>query len=168
MSSQLCEWFALCDRPADGVVSHPILGWVPTCQRCADKLGLELSCWAILIEATPEGDVYLGPYLDQATAEASLESLGVDGIVEDGCEGDCIALDKPIPVGQLTWIVSPVTEPDFFIRPQSCSGCGAQLHQASEKAIASGEVQLVWADADGAWVCPATGNEHELVAEVAR
>lgn len=43
MSSQLCEWFALCTRPADGVVSHPILGWVPTCQRCADKLGLQLA-----------------------------------------------------------------------------------------------------------------------------
>ena len=35
-----CEWFALCDHVAAGVVHHPILGNVPTCQRCADKLGL--------------------------------------------------------------------------------------------------------------------------------
>lgn len=33
----MCEWYALCDNPADGMVSHPILGEVPTCQRCADK-----------------------------------------------------------------------------------------------------------------------------------
>ena len=37
-----CEWFALCDHPADGVVSHPVLGDVPTCERCATKLDLDL------------------------------------------------------------------------------------------------------------------------------
>lgn len=37
-----CEWFALCDRPADGTVKHPILGNVPCCKRCADKLDLNL------------------------------------------------------------------------------------------------------------------------------
>jgi hypothetical protein len=36
----VCEWFALCDRPADWLIPHPILGQVPTCQRCADKLNL--------------------------------------------------------------------------------------------------------------------------------
>lgn len=49
------------------------------------------------------------------------------------------------------------------ITPQlRCRTCGAQLHRASEKAVGSGEVQLVWADLAGAWVCPATGQEHEL------
>ncbi len=38
-----CLWFALCDHPAIGTVSHPIIGEVPTCQRCADKLGLTFS-----------------------------------------------------------------------------------------------------------------------------
>lgn len=38
----LCQWFALCDHEAVGVVAHPILGDVPTCQRCADKLELDL------------------------------------------------------------------------------------------------------------------------------
>lgn len=37
-----CEWFALCDLPADGVVDHPVLADVPCCRRCADKLGLNL------------------------------------------------------------------------------------------------------------------------------
>lgn len=37
-----CRWFARCDRLADGVVRHPILGDVPTCSRCAEKLDLEL------------------------------------------------------------------------------------------------------------------------------
>ena len=31
---QLCMWFALCDRPATGTTPHPILGDVPTCDRC--------------------------------------------------------------------------------------------------------------------------------------
>jgi len=37
-----CQWFALCDRPAAGVVAHPVLGQVPTCSRCAATHGLEL------------------------------------------------------------------------------------------------------------------------------
>lgn len=32
-----CEWYALCENEADGVVDHPILGKVPTCRRCAEK-----------------------------------------------------------------------------------------------------------------------------------
>lgn len=41
----ICEWFARCENVADGVVSHPILGLVPTCSRCAAKLDLELRAW---------------------------------------------------------------------------------------------------------------------------
>ena len=37
-----CEWFATCDYPAIGTVEHPVLGAVPTCGRCADKLDLEV------------------------------------------------------------------------------------------------------------------------------
>jgi hypothetical protein len=37
-----CEWFARCPNPADGVVDHPVLGNVPTCQRCADRFELSL------------------------------------------------------------------------------------------------------------------------------
>ena len=33
-----CEWFAGCDRPADVVVDHPILGGIPSCQRCQDRM----------------------------------------------------------------------------------------------------------------------------------
>lgn len=38
----ICEWFALCENEADGVVAHPILGLVPTCRRCATRLDLDL------------------------------------------------------------------------------------------------------------------------------
>lgn len=38
----LCGWYVLCDRPAAGVVRHPVLEWLPVCQRCADSHGLEL------------------------------------------------------------------------------------------------------------------------------
>lgn len=34
-----CEWFALCDRAAVILVGHPVLGWVPCCQRCAERSG---------------------------------------------------------------------------------------------------------------------------------
>lgn len=37
-----CEWFALCDHDAIGVTPHPILGDVPICQRCADKLDIPI------------------------------------------------------------------------------------------------------------------------------
>lgn len=37
-----CQYFALCDNEAVGNVVHPVLGNVPTCQRCADKLDLTL------------------------------------------------------------------------------------------------------------------------------
>lgn len=30
----LCEWFALCDHPATHYREHPVLGPVPTCDRC--------------------------------------------------------------------------------------------------------------------------------------
>lgn len=34
-----CRYFALCDRPAVGTLPNPVLGDVPTCQRCADTVG---------------------------------------------------------------------------------------------------------------------------------
>jgi hypothetical protein len=37
-----CEYFALCVRDAAGVVAHPVLTWVPTCERCAARFGLEV------------------------------------------------------------------------------------------------------------------------------
>ena len=30
-----CRWFVLCDRPAVRTLSHPVLGRVPVCDRCA-------------------------------------------------------------------------------------------------------------------------------------
>lgn len=35
---QLCEWFALCDHEATTTRSHPVLGQVPICQRCDEKI----------------------------------------------------------------------------------------------------------------------------------
>lgn len=47
-----CVYFALCDRPADGVVSMGrILDPVPTCQRCADKVGAELVRGSFVVDA---------------------------------------------------------------------------------------------------------------------
>lgn len=33
-----CEWFAMCTNPATMTRSHPILGQVPICKRCDDKM----------------------------------------------------------------------------------------------------------------------------------
>lgn len=33
-----CDWFTWCDRQAVLLVSHPMLGSVQTCQRCADRI----------------------------------------------------------------------------------------------------------------------------------
>jgi hypothetical protein len=52
-----CQWFALCDNSADGVVKHPVLGNVPTCRRCADKLDLTL----LFDPANPNADLLPEP-----------------------------------------------------------------------------------------------------------
>jgi hypothetical protein len=39
----ICEWFATCDHAAVGTTPHPVLGDLPVCQRCADKLGLDVT-----------------------------------------------------------------------------------------------------------------------------
>jgi len=33
-----CEWFLLCDNEATQTEPHPIVGDVPICDRCKDKL----------------------------------------------------------------------------------------------------------------------------------
>lgn len=33
-----CAWFAKCDHPANGLRDHPVLGQVPICQRCDDRV----------------------------------------------------------------------------------------------------------------------------------
>lgn len=39
VSAEMCRYFALCDREAVGTLVNPVIGLVPTCQRCADKVG---------------------------------------------------------------------------------------------------------------------------------
>lgn len=38
----MCEWFAGCIRVAAGFVHHAILGNIPCCKECAEKLGMTL------------------------------------------------------------------------------------------------------------------------------
>jgi hypothetical protein len=35
---EICRYFALCDHWAVGTVKNPVLGEVPVCQRCLDKM----------------------------------------------------------------------------------------------------------------------------------
>lgn len=38
-----CQWFAMCNHPAIGLVGHPAFpDGVPCCQRCADRFDMEL------------------------------------------------------------------------------------------------------------------------------
>lgn len=31
----MCAAFAACESPAEGVIAHPVLEYVPACERCA-------------------------------------------------------------------------------------------------------------------------------------
>lgn len=33
----VCQWFLLCEREAELLVPHSILGAVPACSRCAER-----------------------------------------------------------------------------------------------------------------------------------
>jgi len=35
-----CQWFALCTNGTTQGVNHPVLGLVPCCTRCAEKMGM--------------------------------------------------------------------------------------------------------------------------------
>lgn len=37
-NAAICMWFAKCANPANGLRPHPILGPVPTCKRCDDRM----------------------------------------------------------------------------------------------------------------------------------
>lgn len=34
-----CSWFAVCSRPAEGLLEHPALGAVPICGPCRAVVG---------------------------------------------------------------------------------------------------------------------------------
>lgn len=38
MTEVPCQWFALCDNHAMLTEPHPVLGDVPICQRCKDRI----------------------------------------------------------------------------------------------------------------------------------
>lgn len=38
-----CTMFALCGNDATLLIPHPVLDYVPSCQRCADHLGYDTS-----------------------------------------------------------------------------------------------------------------------------
>ena len=50
-----CQWFAMCDHDAVGTTKHPVLGDVPICERCADKLGLEVDSLPFCDECREHG-----------------------------------------------------------------------------------------------------------------
>lgn len=65
-----CLYFALCDRPAEGVVKgHPILKDIPSCQRCADRVGVDLELYGpargTAVAIVVKGNVEFGVVVDQ-------------------------------------------------------------------------------------------------------
>ena len=43
LGQMLCAWHSLCDQPAEGTCSHPVLGAVAVCRRCASDDGLDVT-----------------------------------------------------------------------------------------------------------------------------
>lgn len=73
----ICHWFAVCDRPSIGTVQHPMLGAVPTCQRCADRHNLTV---------TPYGEeepVTSDPFVRDDSAEQRRRFLAVPSTVPE-------------------------------------------------------------------------------------
>lgn len=58
----ICRWYALCANEAVGTTSHPVLGDVPICQRCASKhdLPIELPAYRGRPIDTPTGHRWIG------------------------------------------------------------------------------------------------------------
>lgn len=50
----VCEWFALCTRETTQATQHPILGPVPICARCAERMGIVPEL-AIVLETEEQG-----------------------------------------------------------------------------------------------------------------
>lgn len=66
-----CRWFALCENEAEGYVAHPVFKAVPTCPRCASKMGLKFS-WRRCIVCggdTAPGELWSYPVCDDQCFE---------------------------------------------------------------------------------------------------
>lgn len=137
---------------------------------------MSASAWFAVVEFNSEADgrpvpedgemptCNYGPFPSEAAAVLWLE----DGYPDGDTDVHDLWAVSPEDAGQLD--LSVLNPPETVLgipAPDRCLSCGAVISRASEKAVGSGEVQLVWADLEGSWVCPATGNEHEL-AEVVR
>jgi hypothetical protein len=145
-------------------------------RRMRDEQAMRSSAWFTVAEFNSEADgspvaedamgptCTYGPFPSEAAAVAWLEDGYPDG---DKDLRDLWAVG-PEDSGELD--LSVLNPPETVLgipAPDRCMTCGAVISRAAEKAVGSGEVQLVWADLEGSWVCPATGDEHEL-AEVVR
>lgn len=51
METWTCEWYALCTNQTTNAVDHPVLGPVPTCDRCAAKHDLTFTHRLLPVDA---------------------------------------------------------------------------------------------------------------------
>lgn len=87
-----CQYFALCDNPAEGVVPNPILGNVPCCQRCADRVGAEL----LFNPANPNPDLLPDPIAGWHDVHANMVLL-TSYLADHGSDAGTVAhaVEKP-------------------------------------------------------------------------
>lgn len=94
-----CEYFVLCDRPAEGVVANPVIGDVPCCQRCADRVGLELVRRGVMVfVSTDYANVGV---LTVTDAAASIEQLSGADRIEVGAD---LVAGTTFQVGGVTFV----------------------------------------------------------------
>jgi hypothetical protein len=73
----LCQWWTLCDREAVGTRQHPILGAVPICLRCWEKV--EALSWPTHRRAGLAGLLQRVPRCPPAPAETLNRGPPLDG-----------------------------------------------------------------------------------------
>lgn len=104
-----CEYFALCDQPAEGIVKNPIIGDVPSCGRCASKMEQTLIPFEptavraeIVVEYTiPTWSAYPVALSAECAPKGSGQCDGHDYDLDAPCDCPCHEVEVPATIAEI-------------------------------------------------------------------